>query len=101
MAGWRSIANRTPSARSAGFRPLPLLGNAHVQTLLGTAVYTITIVLAAPFPRAAGMFLMFPALNGLAFFFSPPPAIAPMTASMLWMPVINGAHPWIKFGPLA
>jgi hypothetical protein len=61
------------------------------RTLLGTIIYTIIIILAAPFPSAAGLFLTFPALNGLGFFFSPPESIEPMTRSMLWMPVINGA----------
>jgi hypothetical protein len=61
------------------------------RTLLGTFVYAIIIILAAPFPSAAGLFLTFPALNGLGFFFSPPDGIESMAKSMLWMPVINGA----------
>jgi hypothetical protein len=60
------------------------------RTLLGTIIYTIIIILAAPFPSAAGLFLTFPALNGLAFFFSPPDSVESMARSMLWMPVING-----------
>ena len=35
----------------------------------------VIVVLAAPFPSAAGMFLVFPALNGLGFFFSAPAAV--------------------------
>jgi hypothetical protein len=61
------------------------------RTLLGTIIYTIIIILAAPFPSAAGLFLTFPALNGLAFFFSPRDSVEPMARSMLWMPVINGS----------
>lgn len=61
-----------------------------VRTLLGTTAYAIIIVLAAPFPGAAGLFLTFPALNGLGFFFSPRENVEPMAKSMLWMPVING-----------
>jgi hypothetical protein len=62
-----------------------------LRTLLGTTAYAIIIVLAAPFPGAAGLFLTFPALNGLGFFFSPRENVEPMARSMLWMPVINGA----------
>jgi hypothetical protein len=61
-----------------------------IRTLLGTTIYAIIIVLAAPFPGAAGLFLTFPALNGLGFFFSPRENVEPMAKSMLWMPVING-----------
>jgi hypothetical protein len=56
----------------------------------GTAVYICLVVLAAPFPHAAGLMLTFPALNGLAFFFAEQPSIGPMARSMLWLPVING-----------
>ena len=55
----------------------------------GTAVYICLVVLAAPFPHAAGLMLTFPALNGLAFFFAEQPSIGPMARSMLWLPVIN------------
>jgi hypothetical protein len=48
------------------------------------------VLLAAFLPTAAGLMLTFPALNGLAFYFSPPPSIAPMARTMLWMPVVNG-----------
>jgi hypothetical protein len=72
-------------------RPEGLEVTTFFRTLLGTIVYTIIIVLAAPFPSAAGLFLTFPALNGLGFFFSPPSSVEPMAKSMLWMPVINGA----------
>jgi len=34
--------------------------------------------------------LTFPALNGLAFYFSDKASIAPMAKTMLWMPVVNG-----------
>jgi hypothetical protein len=57
----------------------------------GTAVYICLVVLAAPFPHAAGLMLTFPALNGLAFFFAEQPSIGPMARSMLWLPVINGS----------
>ena len=57
----------------------------------GTAVYIFLVVLAAPFPHAAGLMLTFPALNGLAFFFAEQASIGPMARSMLWLPVINGS----------
>jgi hypothetical protein len=60
------------------------------RLLIGTIAYAIIIVLAAPFPGAAGLFLTFPALNGLGFLFSPRENVEPMAKSMLWMPVING-----------
>ena len=61
-----------------------------LRVLLGTAVYALIIVLAAPFPAAAGLMLVFPTLNGLAFVFSPRAYVLAMTPSMLWMPVVNG-----------
>jgi len=42
-------------------------------------------------PAAAGLMLTFPAINGLAFFFSGDAKAASMARTMLWMPVINGA----------
>lgn len=42
------------------------------------------------FPAAAGLMLTFPALNGLAFIFSRHDMVGPMTAAMLWMPLLNG-----------
>lgn len=61
-----------------------------LRLLLGTLVYAVIVGLAAPFPSAAGLLLVFPTLNGLGFFFSPRSDIAAMARSMLWMPVING-----------
>ena len=37
---------------------------------VGTAVYVAIVILAALLPAAAGLMLTFPALNGLALFFS-------------------------------
>jgi len=56
----------------------------------GTLVYVTIIVLAGVLPPAAGLMLTFPALNGLAFFFSDDGKAAPMARTMFWMPVING-----------
>jgi len=60
------------------------------RVAVGTAVYAIIVVLAASFPVAAGLMLTFPALNGLAFFFSKDERAASIAKSMLWMPVVNG-----------
>ena len=62
-----------------------------LRVLLGTAVYALIVVLAAPFPSAAGLMLVFPTLNGLAFVFSERERVLGMARSMLWMPVVNGA----------
>jgi hypothetical protein len=61
------------------------------RVLAGTALYVIIVVLAAPFPRAAGLMLVFPALNGLSFVFAERDSVAGMARSMYWMPVLNGA----------
>jgi hypothetical protein len=62
-----------------------------LRLALGTLVYAVIVVLAAPFPSAAGLLLTFPALNGLAFFFSPRADVAAVARTMLCMPIINGA----------
>src|SRR5579864_5870038 len=67
------------------------IANTILRVLFGTLVYVLIIVLAAPIPSAAGLFLTFPALNGLAFLYSPPSSTESMARSMLWMPVINSA----------
>lgn len=61
-----------------------------LRVLLGTAVYALILVLAAPFPAAAGLMLVFPTLNGLAYVFSERGRVLAMAPSMLWMPIING-----------
>ena len=67
------------------------IANTISRVLFGTAVYAFIIALAAPIPSATGLFLTFPALNGLAFLYSPPSSAEAMARSMLWMPVINSA----------
>jgi len=68
-------------------KELALLG---VRVVAGTAVYVIIVLMAASRPAAAGLMLTFPALNGLAFFFSEDERAASIARSMLWMPAING-----------
>jgi hypothetical protein len=62
-----------------------------LRTTIGTVIYVGIVYLAAAVPTAAGLMLTFPALNGLAFYFSERARVAPMAATMLWMPIINGA----------
>jgi len=59
--------------------------------VLGTMVYAVIIVFAAPYPSAAGLMLTFPALNGLGMLFTGQSSISAMAKPMLWMPVANGA----------
>lgn len=61
------------------------------RVLLGTIVYAIILVLAAPYPSAAGLMLTFPALNGLGFLYVEQSKVSGIAASMLWMPILNGA----------
>jgi hypothetical protein len=61
------------------------------RLLVGSALYVTIILLAAPFPRAAALMLVFPSLNGLSFLFASPASFGPMGRSMLLMPTINGA----------
>jgi len=60
------------------------------RVLLGTFVYAIILVLAAPYSSAAGLMLTFPALNGLALLYAEQENVSGMAKSMLWMPVVNG-----------
>jgi hypothetical protein len=66
-----------------------------VQTIsrlcVGAGAFLLIVVLSGLLPGAAGLMLTFPALNGLAFFFSEPTRAAPMAQTMLWMPLVNGA----------
>jgi hypothetical protein len=53
-------------------------------------VFALIVWTAARFPPAAGLMLTFPALNGLAFVFSRHDTVGSITATMLWMPLLNG-----------
>jgi hypothetical protein len=67
------------------------LGRLASRVVVGTAVYVVIVALAAPLPAAAGLMLTFPALNGLAFFFSEDASAAAIAKTMFWMPIVNGA----------
>jgi len=64
--------------------------NISLRIATGTAVYALIVTLAGHFPVAAGLMLTFPALNGLAFILSRPDSVGAITATMLWMPLVNG-----------
>jgi hypothetical protein len=61
-----------------------------LRVAAGTLLYVTILVLAGVLPPAAGLMLTFPALNGLAFFFSEDGRAAPIARTMFWMPAING-----------
>jgi hypothetical protein len=61
-----------------------------LRIVFGTGVFALIVWMAARFPAAAGLMLTFPALNGLAFIFSRHDAVSSITATMLWMPLLNG-----------
>lgn len=67
------------------------LGRLAGRIFLGTGVYVAIVALASPLPSAAGMMLTFPALNGLAFFFSEDERALSIAKTMFWMPIVNGA----------
>ena len=67
------------------------LGRIASRIIVGTGIYVVIVVLAARLPAAAGLMLTFPALNGLAFLFSPDDKAAAIAKTMFWMPVVNGA----------
>jgi hypothetical protein len=67
------------------------LGRLASRIVAGTAVYIVIVALAAPLPAAAGLMLTFPALNGLAFYFSEDERAAAIAKTMFFMPIVNGA----------
>jgi hypothetical protein len=67
------------------------LGRLSCRIVVGTGIYIVIVALATPLPPAAGLMLTFPALNGLAFYFSEDARAAAIARTMFWMPVVNGA----------
>jgi hypothetical protein len=61
------------------------------RVIVGTGIYLVIVLLATPLPAAAGSMLTFPALNGLAFFFSEDERATSIAKTMFWMPIVNGA----------
>lgn len=62
-----------------------------VKVLIGTAFYVAILWVAQRNPRAAGMMLTFPTLNGLVLLMAGPDAIENAASAMLLMPPINAA----------
>jgi hypothetical protein len=60
------------------------------KVLLGTALYLAVLWQARRNPRAAGMMLTFPTLNGISMLVAEPASLEPIVSSMLLMPIING-----------
>ena len=61
------------------------------KVLIGTAFYGGILWVAQRNPRAAGMMLTFPTLNGLVLLMAGPAAIEDAASAMLLMPLINAA----------
>jgi len=59
------------------------------KVLLGTTLYIAVLWQARRNPRAAGMMLTFPTLNGISMLMTQPAELAPIVGSMLLMPVVN------------
>ncbi len=57
---------------------------------LGTAFYVAVLWVAQRNPRAAGMMLTFPTLNGIGLLMAEPAALEQAAHAMLLMPVLNG-----------
>lgn len=68
---------------------IPSATSIALRVAAGTAVFALIVALAGRFPAAAGLMLTFPALNGLAFILSRHDTVDQITATMLWMPLIN------------
>jgi hypothetical protein len=90
-----SVQSGNSSESRNGF---PALLNIFLRVAAGTTVFALIVALAGRFPAAAGLMLTFPALNGLAFILSRQDTVRPITATMLWMPLLNGV---LCFGYLA
>ncbi len=86
------IGSTSPFTRCAMFRGrTKTVGPLACRIAVGTGVYVVIVVLATPLPPAAGLMLTFPALNGLAFYFSEDARAASIAKTMFWMPIVNGA----------
>jgi hypothetical protein len=67
------------------------LGIAIAKLTVGTVLYLAIILIARFYPRAAGMMLTFPTLNGLTLALASAPGDAAKSArTMLLLPVLNG-----------
>lgn len=60
------------------------------KVLVGTALYVVVMWVAGRNPRAAGMMLTFPTLNGIGLLLADPALLESASHSMMLMPVLNG-----------
>ena len=60
------------------------------KILVGTALYVAVLWAARRNPRAAGMMLTFPTLNGITMLVTQPAELGPIVGTMLLIPFING-----------
>jgi hypothetical protein len=60
------------------------------KILLGTALYVAVLWEARRSPRAAGMMLTFPALNGITMLMTTPAELEAVAGTMLLLPLLNG-----------
>jgi hypothetical protein len=60
------------------------------KVLVGTLLYVAVLWAARRNPRAAGMMLTFPTLNGITMLVTQPSELSPIVGTMLLVPFING-----------
>jgi hypothetical protein len=60
------------------------------KILVGTVLYVAVLWAARRNPRAAGMMLTFPTLNGITMLVTQPAELGPIVGTMLLLPFING-----------
>jgi hypothetical protein len=66
------------------------IAGAALKVASGTALYVAIIFISGLYPRAAGMMLTFPALNGLTLAFVARERLAATASIMFLIPVLNG-----------
>lgn len=66
------------------------------KILVGTGFYLILLLVAERNPRAAGIMLTFPALNGIVLLMAEPASIGEIASSVMLMPVLN-AIMWASY----
>ncbi|HLH90956.1 MAG TPA: hypothetical protein VKX28_21095 [Xanthobacteraceae bacterium] len=60
------------------------------KVLVGTVLYVAVLWAARRNPRAAGMMLTFPTLNGITMLVTQPSELSPIVGTMLLIPFLNG-----------
>ena len=60
------------------------------KVLVGALLYVAVLWAARRNPRAAGMMLTFPTLNGITMLVTQPSELSPIVGTMLLIPFVNG-----------